>query len=153
MEKADVRWEREDGHVLRLARAGDVDAYWAGLSTLDAEAALLTGSRDRYEKDEATSFFLRCVDDPDRRDLLILSPGGAVLGESVINEIDWRARSANFRICIFGTAEMTSSSASQVAAKSAAISNALMPHLDSSDPTATLVMVLFRCIGLPSSSV
>lgn len=104
MEKSDVCWEREDGHVLRLARAGDVDAYWAGLSTLDAEAVPLTGSRDRYEKDEATSFFLRCVDDPDRRDLLILSPGGAVLGESVINEIDWRARSANFRICIFGAA-------------------------------------------------
>ena len=55
--------------------------------------------------------------------------------------------------CIFGTAEITSSSASQVAAKSAAISNALMPHFDSSEPTATLVIVLFRCIGLPSSSV
>ena len=104
MKKADVCWKREDGHVLRLARAEDADAYWAGLSTLDAEAALLTGSRDRYEKDEATSFFLRCVDDPDRRDLLIFSPEGAVLGESVINEIDWRARGANFRICIFGAA-------------------------------------------------
>ena len=104
MEKVDVCWERADGHVLRLARAGDADAYWAGLSTLDAEAALLTGSRARYEKDEATSFFLRCVDDPDRRDLLIFSPEGAVLGESVINEIDWRARGANFRICIFGAA-------------------------------------------------
>lgn len=104
MEKVDVCWERADGHVLRLARAEDADAYWAGLSTLDAEAAFLTGSRDRYEKDEATSFFLRCVDDPDRRDLLIFSPEGAVLGESVINEIDWRARGANFRICIFGAA-------------------------------------------------
>ena len=104
MEKVDVCWERADGHVLRLARAEDADAYWAGLSTLDAEAALLTGSGDRYEKDEATSFFLRCVDDPDRRDLLIFSPEGAVLGESVINEIDWRARGANSRICIFGAA-------------------------------------------------
>ncbi len=104
MEKADVRWERADGHVLRLARAGDADAYWAGLSTLDAEAAYLTGSGDQYGRDEATGFFLRCVGDPDRRDLLIFSPDGAVLGESVVNEIDWRARSANFRICIFGAA-------------------------------------------------
>lgn len=102
MEKTDVRWEREDGHVLRLARAGDVDAYWEGLSRFDPEGALLTGSRDHYERDEVTSFFLRCVDDPDRRDLLILSPGGAVLGESVINEIDWEARSANFRMALFG---------------------------------------------------
>lgn len=102
MEKGDACWERPDGHVLRLARAGDVDAYWEGLGSLDPEAVLLTGSRGHYERDEVTSFFLSCVDDPDRRDLLILSPEGAVLGESVINEIDWRARSANFRIVLFG---------------------------------------------------
>lgn len=102
MEKEDVCWERPDGHVLRLARAGDVEAYWEGFRTFDPEGALLTGSRDHYEKDEVTSFFLRCVDDPDRRDLLLISPEGTVLGESVINEIDWRARSANFRIALFG---------------------------------------------------
>ena len=102
MEKEDVRWEREDGHVLRPARAEDVEAYWEGFDQFDPEGALLTGSRDHYEKDEVTSFFLRCVDDPDRRDLLIFSPEGAVLGESVINEIDWAARSANFRIALFG---------------------------------------------------
>ena len=102
MEKVDVCWERADGHVLRLARAGDVDAYWAGFSQFDPEGARLTGSKDHYEKNEVTGFFLRCVDDPDRRDLLIFSPDGAVLGESVINEIDWEARSANFRIALFG---------------------------------------------------
>lgn len=104
MEKTNVRWERADGHVLRLARAADVDAYWAGFVQFDPEGALLTGSKERYEKDEVTSFFLRCVDDPDRRDLLIFSPEGEVLGESVINEIDWAACSANFRIALFGAA-------------------------------------------------
>lgn len=102
MEKTDVSWERGDGHVLRLARATDVGAYWAGFNQFDPEGARLTGSRDHYEKDEVTSFFLRCVGNPDRRDLLIFSPEGAVLGESVINEIDWAARSANFRIALFG---------------------------------------------------
>lgn len=102
MEKTDVRWERADGHVLRLARATDVDAYWTGFDQFDPEGARLTGSKERYERDEVTSFFLRCVPDPDRRDLLVLSPEGAVLGESVINEIDWEARSANFRIALFG---------------------------------------------------
>lgn len=102
MDKTDVRWECGDGHVLRLARAADVDAYWAGFGQFDPEGARLTGSRDHYEKEEVTSFFLRCVDDPDRRDLLIFSPEGAVLGESVINEVDWAARSANFRIALFG---------------------------------------------------
>ena len=54
---------------------------------------------------------------------------------------------------MFGTAEMTSSSAPHESANAAAISNAFRPHLDSSEPTATLVMVLFKCIRLPSSSV
>ena len=103
MEKVDVGWEREDGHVLRLARAEDVGAYWAGFNKFDPEGARLTGGKGHYEKDEVTSFFLRCVGDPDRRDLLIFSPDGLVLGESVINEIDWEARSANFRIALFGS--------------------------------------------------
>ena len=104
MAKEQVRWEREDGCVLRLARAEDAEAYWVGFERFDPEGALLTGSRDHYEKDEVTSFFLRCVDDPDRRDLLIVSPEGEVLGESVINEVDWAARSANFRVALFGSA-------------------------------------------------
>jgi len=100
--RVETTWER-DGYVLRSAAAEDVDAYWEAFDALDPEGMRLTGSVP-HTREEVTSFFLRCVDDPDRRDLLILSPGGAVLGESVINEIDWRARSANFRICIFGTA-------------------------------------------------
>ena len=101
MDKLRPRWERADGYVLRQARAEDVDAYWEGFCTFDPEGTRLTGSKPHYERDEVTSFFLRCVDDPDRRDLLIFSPDGAVLGESVINEIDWEARSANFRIALF----------------------------------------------------
>lgn len=30
---------------------------------------------------------------------LILDPNGKIIGESVINEIDWDLRRANFRIC------------------------------------------------------
>ena len=38
---------------------------------------------------------------PDRRDFLLLDPAGKIIGESTINEIDWEARNANFRIAIF----------------------------------------------------
>lgn len=98
--RVETTWER-DGYVLRSAAAEDVDAYWEAFDALDPEGMRLTGSVP-HTREEVTSFFLRCVDDPDRRDLLILSPGGAVLGESVINEIDWEARSANFRMALFG---------------------------------------------------
>lgn len=47
------------------------------------------------------SFFLACLDDPDRRDFLLVDPAGRIAGECVINEIDWDARCANFRIGIF----------------------------------------------------
>lgn len=104
MGKRDVRWERTDGYVLRLARREDVGAYLDGFEALDPEAARLTGSAPSYPREAVRDFFLRCVDDPTRYDLLVIAPDGRVVGESVINEIDWEARSANFRICLFGPA-------------------------------------------------
>ena len=35
---------------------------------------------------------------------MIHAPDGQIVGESVINEIDWNLRRANFRICIFRSA-------------------------------------------------
>ena len=104
MAKLDPCWEREDGYVLRQAHTDDVDAYWEGFSEFDPEGARLTGSKEHYERDEVTSFFLRCANDPDRHDLLLVAPNGRIVGESVINEVDWETRSANFRIALFGSA-------------------------------------------------
>lgn len=92
-------WER-GGYLLRSARAEDVDAYWEAFDVDDPEGMRLTGSVP-HTREEVTSFFLRCVDDPDRYDLLIVAPDGRVVGESVVNEINWEARSANFRIYLF----------------------------------------------------
>lgn len=44
---------------------------------------------------------MKCVEDEDRYDFLMFAPDGQIIGESVINEIDWETRSANFRIVIF----------------------------------------------------
>lgn len=44
---------------------------------------------------------MKCVEDEDRYYFLMLAPDGQIIGESVINEIDWETRSANFRIVIF----------------------------------------------------
>ena len=94
-------WEH-NGYTLRPTRKEDgSDYYRAGFARLDPEVARLTGSRASFTRDEVVRFFLSCVDDPDRRDFLLLDPAGRIIGESVLNEIDWEARCANFRICIF----------------------------------------------------
>lgn len=94
-------WEH-NGYTLRPARKEDGEDYYrAGFDPLDPEVARLTGCRAHFSRDEVVTFFLSCVDDPDRRDFLLLDPAGKIIGESVINEIDWDTRCANFRIGIF----------------------------------------------------
>lgn len=71
----------------------------------DKELARLTGCKEVFTKEEVTSFFLKSIEDTDRFFFLIIAPNGKIIGESVINEIDWELRSANFRICLFQEAE------------------------------------------------
>lgn len=98
-------WEK-DGYVLRPARLEDAEDYYAqNYDPLDKEAARLTGCKERFTREEVTSFFLRSIEDEDRCFFLLLAPDGRIIGESVINEIDWDMRSANFRIGIFQPTE------------------------------------------------
>ncbi|MGN1347080.1 MAG: GNAT family N-acetyltransferase [Eubacteriales bacterium] len=94
-------WER-DGYTIRPAEAADAENYYRqNYAPLDPETARLTGCRTDFTRDEVITFFLHCLDDGDRYDFLILAPDGRIIGESVLNEIDWELRAANFRICIF----------------------------------------------------
>lgn len=100
-EKIPCSWEH-DGYVLRSTRAEDVDAYWkAGFAHPDPEVDRLTATRETFTEEQVKSFFMACLEDPDRRDFLICAPDGTILGEAVVNEIDWFLRSANFRIALF----------------------------------------------------
>lgn len=94
-------WEK-NGIRIRPARAEDADAYFTqNYCPLDREAARLTGCKTEFSKEEVTSFFLRSLDNPDRRFFLILTSDGRIIGETVISDIDRELRCANFRICIF----------------------------------------------------
>ncbi|MFR2839225.1 MAG: GNAT family N-acetyltransferase [Zhenhengia sp.] len=105
MNKINQTWTK-DGFVLRLAQVEDAEAYFQqNFNPLDSEVARLTGCKEVFTHDEVINFFMQCVDDDDRYDFLIINPDGRIIGESVINEIDWKARSANFRIAIFQSAE------------------------------------------------
>lgn len=95
-----------NGFVIRLAHKGDVDSYFEqNYCPLDKEVARLTGCKEVFTKEEVTSFFLKSLEAEDRYFFLIIAPDGRIIGESVINEIDWDLRCANFRIGIFHIAE------------------------------------------------
>lgn len=94
-------WERE-GFLLRPARAEDAENYYfQNYCPLDPEAARLTGCRTEFTREQVISFFLKSLEDEDRAFFLLLSPDGCIIGESVINEIDWELRRANFRLVIY----------------------------------------------------
>ncbi len=96
----------KDGYLIRLANAGDAANYYEqNYCPLDKEVARLTGCKEVFTKEEVTSFFLKSLEEKDRYFFLIIAPDGRIIGESVINEIDWDLRCANFRIALYHTAE------------------------------------------------
>lgn len=99
--KTEHIWEK-DGYIMRSAREGDMDAYYEqNYCPLDKEAARLTGSKEAFTREEVRGFFLKAIEEDDRFFFLIISPEGRIIGESMINEIDWELRRANFRIGIY----------------------------------------------------
>lgn len=91
-----------NGFTLKLAKPEDAELYFnQNFNPLDPEVARLTGCKKEFSHDEVVSYYLACTEADDRYDFLIFSPDKRIIGESVINEIDWNAKCANFRICIF----------------------------------------------------
>lgn len=94
-------WEK-DGFLLRPAKAEDAEAYFEqNYNPLEKEVARMTGCKEVFSREEVVSFFQKAVADDDYCFFLLIAPDGRIVGESVINEIDWEVRSANFRIAIF----------------------------------------------------
>ncbi|MGN0358880.1 MAG: GNAT family N-acetyltransferase, partial [Blautia sp.] len=92
----------KDGFLIRLAKLEDAANYYEqNYCPLDREAARLTGCKEEFTKEEVISFFLKSLEEEDRYFFLIIGPDGRIVGESVINEIDWDLRCANFRIGLF----------------------------------------------------
>ncbi len=90
----------KDGYILRTAQKEDAENYYQqNYDPLDPDVARLTGCKPSFNHDEVVNFFLSCIDDEDRCDFLIVSPDGNIIGESVINEIDWELRSFHSDTC------------------------------------------------------
>jgi len=105
MKKAECTWTNQ-GFTLRPALAADAEMYFEqNFNLLDKEVARLTGCKENFTREEVVDFFLQCLEEEDRVDFLIIAPDGRIIGESVINEIDWETKSANFRIALFHSSE------------------------------------------------
>ena len=101
----DYVWEK-NGFIIRPAHKEDAQRYFReNYCPLDKEVARLTGCKEVFTENEVISFFLKSIDSDDRYLFLVIAPDGRIIGETVINEIDWDLRCANFRIAIFHTAE------------------------------------------------
>lgn len=99
--KLDCSWEK-DGFCMRPARIEEAECYYEqNFNPLDPEAARMTGCRDAFSREEVLSFFRSAVESPDCCLFLVFAPDGRIIGESVINEIDFTLRCANFRIAIY----------------------------------------------------
>lgn len=105
MEKKAPCWEW-NGYRLRLAQADDAEEYYRqNFDPLDDEIARLTGCKTEFSREEVVTFFLQCLQAPDRYDFLLIAPEGRIIGESVVNEIDGAAKSANYRVALFHPAD------------------------------------------------
>lgn len=93
---------QKDGYSIRLAKADDAIAYYEqNYCPLDKEVARFTGCKETFTREEVMTFFLHSLEDKNRYFFLVIAPDGRIIGESVINEIDWDLRSANFRIGLY----------------------------------------------------
>ena len=94
-------WEK-NGFTMRLAKKEDAEEYYAqNFCPLDKDVVRFTGCKEEFSKEEVISYFYKSINENSRYFFLIIAPDGRIVGESIINEIDWRLRCANFRIAIF----------------------------------------------------
>ena len=103
--KLDCSWEK-DGFRMRPARMEEAERYYEqNFNPLDPETARMAGCKAAFSREEVLSFFRSAVESPDCCLFLVFAPDGRMIGESVINEIDFALRCANFRIAIYRPAE------------------------------------------------
>jgi len=91
--------------LLRPARPEDAEIVFASLA--DEEVARLTGTTETFTLAQVQAHYTRIVDAPDRADYIIVAKDdlASVLGEVVLNNIDWHNRAAGFRIALFDSAQ------------------------------------------------
>jgi len=105
MEKINIALKSDDFSLSLITTKDFEDYYQAGFTNIDDEVTYLTGSVGNYSKETILSYINKIVLDNTRYDFLIRDKTNKIIGEVVINEIDYEAKSANYRIAIFKSSD------------------------------------------------
>lgn len=88
--------------TMRLGYPDEAHNYYQqNFNPVDPEIVKMTGCAPTFTETEVVDFFHNCCRADDRYDFLLINQQQQIIGESVINEIDWLNRCANYRIAIF----------------------------------------------------
>ncbi|WP_154889222.1 GNAT family N-acetyltransferase [Longibaculum muris] len=101
MEKIKISWEKGKYRLQSFEKGQAKKYYQDCFGKIDKEVNRLTGTLEEFDYETIIQYYNRIIDDKNRYDFMIIDPAGKFIGESVINEIDWQTKSANFRIVIF----------------------------------------------------
>ncbi len=93
--------DQYQGYHIRLVRLDDLDNYYQDNFPLDPVIAKLTGSSVNFDKQKVGDFLAYSVDSDEHFCFVMTDNTGKIIGESVINEVDYHNQKANFRIVIF----------------------------------------------------
>ncbi len=97
--KTDIIYNEGDKKIA-IAKMENIDKYIEAFYNCDDEINYLTGSESHYEESAVREFYARCTEDDNRCDFLIFD-NDKIIGEVVINEIDYEVKSGHYRICLF----------------------------------------------------
>lgn len=88
--------------TMKLITKNDLESYYSvSFEHVDPMVNYYTGTTTQFNKEIITSYVHRIVDDESRYDFLIRNKQNDILGEIVLNEIDWESKLASFRIALF----------------------------------------------------
>ncbi|PAT02250.1 hypothetical protein CI105_02590 [Candidatus Izimaplasma bacterium ZiA1] len=91
---------------LNLITENDFNEYYiSGFVNMDEEVNYFTGSYGDYSKEKILTYVKSIVDDDTRYDYLIRDLNNKIIGEVVINEIDYETNSSSYRIAIFNSCD------------------------------------------------
>ncbi len=93
-----------NGITMRPIQLQDMTRYYQdGFVVQDSESTYLTGSQQSYTKDAVDAFVLDSITSTTRYLLLMIDSHNTIIGESVLNCIDYDNSCCNFRIIIWNS--------------------------------------------------